>query len=77
MVLVEHSDPMLNARHRLWQLLRRASYPHAAMVVSVSQNIDRYFTWLPESKKEVIPNPVLGINAKTSVQTDLQDCVGN
>ncbi len=57
-VMVEHSDPAINARRRIWELMRRAVYPRAAALVSVSRGIDDYFRWLPESKKTVIPNPL-------------------
>lgn len=58
-ILIEHSDPAGNARGRVWRYLRRVVYPRAATLVSVSRGINDYFTWLPESKKVVIPNPVM------------------
>jgi len=58
LVLVEHSDPAGNTRQRIWQVLRRASYPRATALVSVSRGVNDYFQWLPESMKVVIPNPV-------------------
>ena len=56
--MIEHSDPTMNAGNRIWKLLRRAVYPHAAQLVSVSHGISDYFHWLPESRKTVIPNPL-------------------
>ena len=73
-VMIEHSDPAINARRRIWELLRRAVYPRAAALVSVSRSIDDYFRWLPESKKAVIPNPLatsaLEISSKDSPHLD-------
>jgi GalNAc-alpha-(1->4)-GalNAc-alpha-(1->3)-diNAcBac-PP-undecaprenol alpha-1,4-N-acetyl-D-galactosaminyltransferase len=57
-VLVEHSNPAINARKGIWKFLRRAVYPRAARLVSVSRYIDDYFSWLPKSKRVVIPNPI-------------------
>ncbi|HXM35221.1 MAG TPA: glycosyltransferase, partial [Pyrinomonadaceae bacterium] len=65
-VLVEHSDPATNTRRRIWRMLRRAVYPRAAALVSVSRSISDCFKWLPESKKAVIPNPVRTIEAEIS-----------
>jgi GalNAc-alpha-(1->4)-GalNAc-alpha-(1->3)-diNAcBac-PP-undecaprenol alpha-1,4-N-acetyl-D-galactosaminyltransferase len=61
-IMIEHSDPARNARSRIWELLRRLVYPRAASLVSVSSGINDYFTWLSESRRVVIPNPV-GSNA--------------
>lgn len=63
LVLVEHSDPVRNTRHPAWQLLRRATYPRVATLVSVSQSINDYFVWLSESKRTVIPNPASPIES--------------
>jgi GalNAc-alpha-(1->4)-GalNAc-alpha-(1->3)-diNAcBac-PP-undecaprenol alpha-1,4-N-acetyl-D-galactosaminyltransferase len=68
-VLVEHSDPVRNVRKGIWRVLRRATYPRAATIVSVSCGIDDYFKWLPESKKTVIPNPVSAIDAELSIES--------
>lgn len=57
-VLVEHSDPARNTSRPVWQRLRRAVYPRAAALVSVSRGINDYFSWLPAAKKVVIPNPI-------------------
>lgn len=65
-VLVEHSNPASNSKQKIWRLLRRAVYPHAATLVSVSRGVNDYFKWLPEAKKVVIPNPVSTISAETS-----------
>ena len=64
-VLVEHSNPAGNMPRRIWRLLRRAVYPQAAALVSVSRGINDYFKWLPESKRAVIPNPVNMITVET------------
>jgi glycosyltransferase involved in cell wall biosynthesis len=69
LVLVEHSDPARNVRKGIWRVLRRATYPRAATIVSVSRGIDDYFKWLPESKKTVIPNPVSAIDAELSIES--------
>jgi glycosyltransferase involved in cell wall biosynthesis len=70
-VLVEHGDPLRNSGRRVWQLLRRAIYPRASMLVSVSQSINDYFAWLPESKRAVIPNPVSKIDQGSSADAPL------
>ena len=57
-VMVEHSDPAVNVHKRIWKLLRRVIYMRSAKLVSVSGSIDDYFTWLPKSRKSIIPNPV-------------------
>ena len=57
-VAIEHNDPTTHLRSRVWHKLRRLTYPRTARVVSVSHGVDRYFSWLPESKRTVIHNPV-------------------
>src|SRR6267378_1130203 len=57
-IAVEHSDPKTNAQGVVWKILRRITYPRIARVVSVSQGIDRYFSWLITSKRTVIHNPI-------------------
>ncbi len=57
LVAVEHIAPDLNV-HKIWEKLRRLTYPWVARVVSVSCDIDLYFSWLPKKKRAVINNPV-------------------
>ena len=59
LVVTEHCDPTLQNRSRLWDKLCRVGYRRAAKVVSVSKGIDQCLTWLPESKRAVIHNPVV------------------
>lgn len=58
-ILTEHCDPVMNFSGKVWEKLRRLTYPHADMVVSVSQGINSYFHWLPKTKKTVIYNPFI------------------
>lgn len=71
-VLIEHSDPARNTPHRVWRTLRRAVYPRAAAVVSVSRGIDKYFSWLPAAKRAVIPNPIAALKVTQPATTDPQ-----
>lgn len=57
----EHTDPVKNYCGRVWEKLRRLTYPGAVKVVSVSQGVDRYFNWLPKKKRSVIYNPLVKI----------------
>jgi GalNAc-alpha-(1->4)-GalNAc-alpha-(1->3)-diNAcBac-PP-undecaprenol alpha-1,4-N-acetyl-D-galactosaminyltransferase len=57
-IVTEHMDPRKQRPARPWGLLRRICYGRAARVVSVSEGVDAYFTWLPEARRAVIPNPV-------------------
>lgn len=57
-IAVEHSAPRSNYRRAGWRWLRRITYPSLAKVVSVSRGINDYFSWLTDSKKTVIPNPL-------------------
>jgi glycosyltransferase involved in cell wall biosynthesis len=73
-VAVEHSDPATNARGLVWQMLRRITYPQVAKVVSVSEGISGYFSWLTTAKRTVIHNPVkLAELAATSDQAGTID----
>ena len=58
-IVTEHCDPQLSNYGKIWEKLRRLTYPYAAKVVSVSQGVNDGFKWLPESKKLVIYNPFL------------------
>lgn len=62
----EHCDPVMNPCGKLWNSLRRMTYPHATKVVSVSQGIDSYFEWLPKTKRAVIYNPLILIEKEQS-----------
>lgn len=69
-LVTEHCDPNLISYGKLWKKLRRIVYPYAAKIVSVSQGIEDYFTWLPEYKKTVIYNPFF-ISASNSNLLDI------
>lgn len=64
-IAIEHYDPTTLSRGWFWQLLRRLTYPKAARVVSVSRGIDRCFTWLTESQRAVVHNPLAWVNGDT------------
>jgi len=57
-IVVEHNNPLLNPSGRIWDALRRMSYPRAQKVVSVSWGVDSYFSWLAPEKRAVIHNPL-------------------
>ena len=57
-LIVEHNDPVMNTSGRIWNTLRRRTYPKAQKLISVSQGVDSHFSWLPPSQRTVIPNPL-------------------
>jgi GalNAc-alpha-(1->4)-GalNAc-alpha-(1->3)-diNAcBac-PP-undecaprenol alpha-1,4-N-acetyl-D-galactosaminyltransferase len=57
-IVSEQNDPTKNPDEGWWGKLRRIAYPLAEQVVSVSQGVDKYFEWLPKSKRTVIYNPL-------------------
>ncbi|HXD32571.1 MAG TPA: glycosyltransferase family 4 protein [Pyrinomonadaceae bacterium] len=57
-VAVEHNDPVMNPAGVIWDTLRRRTYPRARKLVSVSEGVDQHFSWLPESQRAVIHNPI-------------------
>jgi GalNAc-alpha-(1->4)-GalNAc-alpha-(1->3)-diNAcBac-PP-undecaprenol alpha-1,4-N-acetyl-D-galactosaminyltransferase len=57
-IVVEHNDPGMNPDGRIWERLRRSTYLRARKLVSVSQGVDRQFSWLPETQRTVIHNPL-------------------
>ena len=61
-VVVEQFDPLMIPCGRIWEKLRRWLYPDAACLVSVSNGIDQRFSWLPETKRTVIFNPLVKID---------------
>ena len=68
-LITEHCDPNLISYGRFWETLRRLVYPFATKLVSVSQGVEDYFTWLPQNKKEVIYNPFfVSKNASSQIE---------
>jgi GalNAc-alpha-(1->4)-GalNAc-alpha-(1->3)-diNAcBac-PP-undecaprenol alpha-1,4-N-acetyl-D-galactosaminyltransferase len=57
-VVVEHNDPGMNPAGRIWETLRRRTYPRAGKLISVSQGVDNQFSWLSEEQRIVIHNPL-------------------
>lgn len=57
-VAVEHNDPGMNPAGLIWDSLRRRTYSRARKLVSVSEGVDRQFSWLPQSQRAVIHNPI-------------------
>jgi GalNAc-alpha-(1->4)-GalNAc-alpha-(1->3)-diNAcBac-PP-undecaprenol alpha-1,4-N-acetyl-D-galactosaminyltransferase len=57
-IVSERNYPPANPIGTLWGLLRRLTYPRAAMLVSVSKGTDSFFTWIPEERRAVIHNPI-------------------
>ncbi len=58
LVVTEHNDPRKKSTGIAWRLLRRVTYPWAAVLVSVSRGLDRSFQWLPSHRRCVIYNPI-------------------
>ena len=58
-VAVEHSGTLLKSPGLVWRALRRMIYPRVARVVCVSKGAANYFSWLPDSRKMVIYNPLI------------------
>ncbi|MCC0177426.1 glycosyltransferase family 4 protein [Waterburya agarophytonicola K14] len=68
-LITEHCDPNLISYGKFWETLRRFVYPFATKLVSVSQGVEDYFTWLPKSKKEVVYNPFfVSKNASSEIE---------
>ncbi|BDA68175.1 glycosyl transferase, group 1 [Rivularia sp. IAM M-261] len=72
-LVTEHSDPKMFSYGRIWELLRRFSYPYATRVVSVSKGVDVAFDWLAKSKRLVIYNPFVLQNQEEIVTFLNQD----
>lgn len=69
-VVVEHNDPGMNPAGRIWETLRRRTYPRARKLVGVSQGVDDQFGWLPESKRTVIHNPIEMTSPRSDFEPD-------
>ena len=68
-LITEHCDPNLISYGRFWETLRRLVYPFATKLVSVSQGVEDYFTWMPKNKKTVIYNPFfVSKNASSEIE---------
>jgi glycosyltransferase involved in cell wall biosynthesis len=57
-IVVEHNDPGMNPGGKIWDALRRKTYPRANQLVSVSRGVNSHFRWLSEKERTVIYNPV-------------------
>jgi GalNAc-alpha-(1->4)-GalNAc-alpha-(1->3)-diNAcBac-PP-undecaprenol alpha-1,4-N-acetyl-D-galactosaminyltransferase len=57
-IVVEHNDPGMNPAGRIWETLRRRTYPRARKLVSVSHGVDNQFSWLSQEQRTVIHNPL-------------------
>ena len=57
-VVIEHNDPGMNPGGKIWDALRRKTYPRANQLVSVSRGVDSHFRWLSEKQRTVIYNPL-------------------
>ena len=57
-VITEHLDPVKASYGRVWETLRRCTYPIADCLVSVSNGVRQGFNWMPASKNRVIYNPI-------------------
>lgn len=68
-IVSEHIDPSLMSCGKIWGILRRLTYSYASTIVSVSDGVNNYFDWLPNSKKKVIYNPLVKIE---SIESEIQ-----
>jgi len=57
-IAVEHNDPGMNPLGKIWDTLRRRTYPRAQRIVSVSRGVDEYFSWLAKEQRAIIHNPI-------------------
>ena len=57
-VVTEHFDPYARSCGKIWNWLRRYTYPRAARLICVSLGASEYFHWLRRSKLQVIYNPI-------------------
>ena len=57
-VVTEHLDSVKASYGRVWETLRRCTYPYADCLVSVSNGVRQGFGWMPASKNKVIYNPI-------------------
>lgn len=57
-IVTEHADPRRQPLPRAWRILRRACYPCAAALVSVSRGVDEGFCWLAPQRRAIIANPI-------------------
>lgn len=55
-IISERNNPSRACLSPRWQLLRRYTYPHAALLVSLSKGVDNAFSWMDEQKRLIIPN---------------------
>lgn len=62
-IVAEHNDPRLNPT-KIWRVLRRLIYSKATALISVNKNIDKYFHWIPQEKRFIIPNPLTPLISK-------------
>ena len=69
-IATEHCDPNLMSYGKIWEKLRRLSYPYATKIVSVSKGVDSGFDWLLIRKRAIIYNPFLKMEDNHS-QIDL------
>jgi glycosyltransferase involved in cell wall biosynthesis len=58
-VVSERVDPSVYGIGRVWNFLRRHTYPHADALVCQSMASLAYFPSIPNAKRYVIPNPAL------------------
>jgi GalNAc-alpha-(1->4)-GalNAc-alpha-(1->3)-diNAcBac-PP-undecaprenol alpha-1,4-N-acetyl-D-galactosaminyltransferase len=68
-IATQHSSARMFPCGQPWELLRHVTYPRLQKLVSVSQDVDDEFNWLPNGKRAVIYNPFLPIK-QTQVQSD-------
>lgn len=69
-ISTEHCDPNLMSYGKIWEKLRRFSYPYATKIVSVSKGVDSGFDWLSTAKRAIIYNPFLEIE-DNQISTEL------
>jgi GalNAc-alpha-(1->4)-GalNAc-alpha-(1->3)-diNAcBac-PP-undecaprenol alpha-1,4-N-acetyl-D-galactosaminyltransferase len=69
-IVVEHNDPGMNPTGRIWDTLRRRTYPRARKLVSVSHGVNDQFEWLPGTQRTVIHNPIAMIQPAATAEAD-------
>jgi len=56
--ITEHSHPAYDILHFPWNVLRNILYMKATLLISVSNGVSDYFSFMSKSKKFVINNPL-------------------
>jgi len=68
-LVVEQNDPLRSNLDAPWRILRRLTYPAAAILVCSSKGVSDGFGWLPPSKRRVIFNTITHADIDTPAES--------